>query len=460
MLLSVPTVGIRAATSSTTEGGGVARPAAIVIERSGGDLTLPLAVSFTLGGTASADDYLPVATNVVIPAKVKSLRVSIVSVDDALAEDVERVVVTLSPAESYAIASNRTAATIAINDNEPIISITRSKDAAEGKTTATPGAFTVKRSGKDLSQPLTVEVALLGVSTATETADFAALPRSVTIPAGKSSATFLVTPVQDTREEATETVVMGVASSTGYRIDSKAGAATVKIANTLRIAVDEALGLTAASRRTYALRTDATLDGERQLASGTASITTTREGERGELSVEVTSTTNGSLSTVVERLAIERRPDGAYLTSLDGDFDFGGTGLPRWDTESLRLSPSTLTSSFSSRQSLSYTEGDASITGTVSLDVRPAASTRIITPAGTFNARSLTVNVKAKGSGQVAQEGGTTRFTYDLTFSLAFFFTDDAGLVRSTQSLDAKVTAQGDTSTAKVRSTLDLMSLG
>jgi hypothetical protein len=53
-LMSLPVVGIKAATASTTEGFGAAKAAIVVIDRSGGNLAAPLTVDFTLGGAQRA----------------------------------------------------------------------------------------------------------------------------------------------------------------------------------------------------------------------------------------------------------------------------------------------------------------------------------------------------------------------------------------------------------------------
>ncbi|MFZ4431471.1 MAG: Calx-beta domain-containing protein, partial [Phycisphaerales bacterium] len=115
-MLSIAAVSIRAAAASTAEGVAASKAAAIVIERSGGDLASPLAVSFTLGGTADADDYASLPTDVVIPARARLLRIPVVAVDDAAAENPEQVVITLATSDAYAVVSNRRVATITIND--------------------------------------------------------------------------------------------------------------------------------------------------------------------------------------------------------------------------------------------------------------------------------------------------------------------------------------------------------
>src|SRR5205085_8453867 len=114
-------------------------------------------------------------------------------VDDALAEATETVVLDLQPdaGPSYHVDAKKPSATIKIADNEPTVSITKTKDGSEanGATTG-KGVFTVTRKGGDLTQPLTVLYTVAGSATAGD--DYAALAGSVTIPANQTKATIEV----------------------------------------------------------------------------------------------------------------------------------------------------------------------------------------------------------------------------------------------------------------------------
>jgi subtilisin len=108
----------------------------------------------------------------------------------------------------------------------PAVTIAAS-DAAASEAGATSGSFTITRSGST-DAPLTVGYFLGG--TATAGTDYASLSDTLTIPAGSSSATLVVTPIDDARVELEETIVMGVASSAAYAIGASK-TATVTIAN-------------------------------------------------------------------------------------------------------------------------------------------------------------------------------------------------------------------------------------
>ena len=90
---------------------------------------------------------------------------------------------------------------------------------------STPGAFTVTRTGGGTTTPLTVAYTVSGTATSS---DYAALPGSVTIPKGKTSATIAVTPADDDTIESTETVVVTLTPQTAYIVGT-VNTATVEI---------------------------------------------------------------------------------------------------------------------------------------------------------------------------------------------------------------------------------------
>ncbi|MDW8373738.1 MAG: Calx-beta domain-containing protein, partial [Planctomycetota bacterium] len=81
-------------------------------------------------------------------------------------------------------------------------------DAAEG-TPANTGTFTITRTG-DTTSALTVNFTVSG--TASAGSDYTALGTSVTIPAGQTSVTLTVTPIDDTAVEGAETVIVTLAA--------------------------------------------------------------------------------------------------------------------------------------------------------------------------------------------------------------------------------------------------------
>ena len=115
--------------------------------------------------------------------------------------------------------------------NLPVISIAAS-DANAAETTvgqtANPGVYTISRTGSTTS-PLVVSLSYSG--SATSGSDYSSLPTQVTIPAGQSSVTLNVTPIDDSLVESNETVVATLQSATAYSLDGTRSAATVTIAD-------------------------------------------------------------------------------------------------------------------------------------------------------------------------------------------------------------------------------------
>ena len=100
---------------------------------------------------------------------------------------------------------------IAPNSDEVVLSVTDAKAAEDGTDQAL--AFTVTRLGSTASD-LTVNYAVGG--TATAGSDYTALPGSVIIPAGSSSAEILATVLADSELEQPETVTLTLAAGAGY----------------------------------------------------------------------------------------------------------------------------------------------------------------------------------------------------------------------------------------------------
>lgn len=96
--------------------------------------------------------------------------------------------------------------------------------AAEGETPTNTGTFTITRSG-DTTTALTVAYTLGG--TAINGVDYSELSGTVEIPAGQTSATITITPLDDSLIEGDETVVLTLANAADY--DLGAASATVVI---------------------------------------------------------------------------------------------------------------------------------------------------------------------------------------------------------------------------------------
>ncbi len=80
-----------------------------------------LTVHYTLGGSASAGDYQPLAGSVEIPAGKTSARIVLKPIDDRISEGLETVVLTLAPNPAYRSDGSDGSATITIADNDTVV---------------------------------------------------------------------------------------------------------------------------------------------------------------------------------------------------------------------------------------------------------------------------------------------------------------------------------------------------
>src|SRR5262245_12693370 len=108
--------------------------------------------------------------------------------------------------------------------NRPRVTVTATTPTAQELGT-TPGILTVTRTGP-ADDPLTVHYTVSG--TATAGADYVALPGTMTIPAQSTTATIVVTPIDDTEGELPESVVVSLTADSAYIVGSP-GKATVSI---------------------------------------------------------------------------------------------------------------------------------------------------------------------------------------------------------------------------------------
>ncbi|HKE42925.1 MAG TPA: Calx-beta domain-containing protein [Steroidobacteraceae bacterium] len=194
--------------------------------RTGGDLTAALSVSFAVSGSAtSGSDYTAIGA-VTIPANQSSVTATVTPLADNLVETPETVVVTLAASANHQVGAPNSA-TVTITDTPVVVTI-QATDPNASETGPDTGTFTITRAGGNITQALTVQYTRGG--TATEGADFTALPATFTIPANQTSAAVTVTPLADSLVEPDETVIITLTGTTNYNVGTP-GSATVTIAD-------------------------------------------------------------------------------------------------------------------------------------------------------------------------------------------------------------------------------------
>ncbi len=179
-----------------------------------GSTAAALTVYFDMTGTATyASDYSATGLSATIAAGATTTTVTVTPVDDAAVETDETVILTLSPATTYALGAT-TSATVTIADNEPAQVSVAATDATANESGNT-GTFTITRTGSTAAA-LTVNFTLGG--SATNGTDYATPGTSIVIPIAQGSAAITITPTADGVVEVDETVTLTVTTGAGYTV--------------------------------------------------------------------------------------------------------------------------------------------------------------------------------------------------------------------------------------------------
>ncbi|MBZ4422496.1 Calx-beta domain-containing protein [Myxococcus sp. RHSTA-1-4] len=213
-----PTVSVSASDATGSEPG--TDTGRFTISRSGGVSGQVLTVRYDVAGTAtSGADFTALSGSVTMAAGVNSVSVDVRPVDDAAVEGKETVVLTVAADPTYKLGST-VSGTVTLLDNElPVVTVT-APDSLGSEPGTDTARFSVARTGPTTSA-LTVRYALSG--TAAET-DYAALPGTVTIPAGAASANVVLTASDDTLVEGKETVILTLLEDSAYQVHTSASA--------------------------------------------------------------------------------------------------------------------------------------------------------------------------------------------------------------------------------------------
>ncbi len=216
-----PFVAFAAPTSSMSESAGSGSILVSLTAPAGAAVTVDYAV---VGGTAATPADFTLASGTLSFAPGESVKeIPLTIVDDATIESGETVVVDLTNPTGAQLGSGASH-TLTITDNDrPVITIAASDPTAS--EAGDPGEFTVTRTGPPVGA-LSVNFARTG--TATSVTDFAAIGTSVVIPDTQASVTIPVTPIQDTTNEGSETVIVTVSANAAYTVGTP-NAATVTI---------------------------------------------------------------------------------------------------------------------------------------------------------------------------------------------------------------------------------------
>lgn len=226
LLADVVSISARIPNASETDPSGAGMGQFIV--RRTGATTAPLTVNYHVrtGSTAVAGaDFAPLSGSVKIPAGRAYSYINIFPIDDNVGEPSEIVIVNIHDGPSFDLGAYSARVTIA--DNEPVVNVAVQKNASEEDPTGAGfGKFIVRRTGST-AQPLTVNIHPRSTSSADQGDDYATMPATVTIAAGKSYAYVNIRPVDDDIDEAEETVILNIDAGAGYSLGKYFATATI-----------------------------------------------------------------------------------------------------------------------------------------------------------------------------------------------------------------------------------------
>jgi hypothetical protein len=171
-------------------------------------------VSLTVGGAGSA--ITASEGTITVPAATTSVVFTVMPVDDAAADGVEHIQLTITnPTEGYSTGNSSSSIDLTDNDAAPTVSVSAGTAVAEP---ATDGSFTITLSSPAPAGGVTVNYTLAGQATLNN--DYTdAMSGTIAIAAGLSSANVVLKPSDDALVEGNETIIINLNSiSGGYQI--------------------------------------------------------------------------------------------------------------------------------------------------------------------------------------------------------------------------------------------------
>lgn len=178
--------------------------------------------------TSTSADYTVSPSNGILSFSdgQSKAKIFITATNDTIYDPNKSMKVTLVPDSVWYVLGSPNTQSVKLIDDESKIGISTVTDAAEPSTS---GLFRFDRTSEDPSGSLTVNLTL-GAGTATEGIDYQTLSRTVSFSPNSTTATLSVNVIDDYRvENPDETVIVQIASGSGYIVHSAAAAATVTI---------------------------------------------------------------------------------------------------------------------------------------------------------------------------------------------------------------------------------------
>jgi hypothetical protein len=210
---------------NATEAGDEGR---ITVSRAGSALNLEINVTLEISGTADGgSDYVALPSYIVLPAGVDRATLDVVPIDDSDDEPAETVNVTAVAGPGYIVGTPDNATVTIADDDLPEVTVMAVDDTASEPGTTDNGTFVFTRTAGDLTEDLVVSYVVSG--NATPGADYEALPGTVTIEAGNTTASVNVTALDDAVDEAPEDVIATLADTPVGYVNGAADNASVAV---------------------------------------------------------------------------------------------------------------------------------------------------------------------------------------------------------------------------------------
>lgn len=195
--------------------------------------TQAISLPYTLGGTAVLADRTAPASPLIIPAGAASAVIPIAVVDDSEDENDETIILSLgTPTGPTGVQLGTPSTyTLTVTDNDTATPTLRFSAVPQQPVAESAGAIMLEvRISPVATQALTVPVTVSGTAAA---ADRTVTPSTLSIPAGEDSAMIAVTIVNDTEDEADETVILtlGTPAPAGVAAIGTPGMASLTIAD-------------------------------------------------------------------------------------------------------------------------------------------------------------------------------------------------------------------------------------
>ena len=208
-----PAVSFTSASQSAGEGSGTRNVGVTLSPAPTTDITLV----YTVGGTATpGSDHTALSGTLSVPAGTRTTTIPVTIIDDSAQESSETVVLTLAASKGYQVVSPSTHTLNIVDNDSPIVFFPKPSQTVQEVS----GTHNVKI---ELDRAPTSDITISyrvagGVGYPTPDSDYVALPGTVTVPRGATTAFIPVTIIDDTETEGQETVALDLTEGAGYRL--------------------------------------------------------------------------------------------------------------------------------------------------------------------------------------------------------------------------------------------------